>query len=255
MRAWVLVAIALLVVPATAQAQTGGTAPAYPGNTIQVEAAGPLVGGRVERVKFSGHAQWDEPTSETTIAYSLALYVQNADVDPNCSVSYSAQLQKSINLSGLNASTAISGFVVADNQSVSPAPPALGLDWSGDSLPFAVKPGLDNVILCAYQRYITDDVAWYQLPVTMRQPSCKAERSTVKRGARLRLKCNVSGPAKVVFSGPRKRTVSVRISPDGRPCERPDRLAARRALPRRGRDRRPVARFLPACPHPLRRAA
>ena len=152
-----------------------------------------------------------------TIGYSLSLYVQNADVDPNCAISYSAQLQKAINLSGLNASTAISGFVVSDNQSVSPTPPALGLDWSGDSLPFAVKPGLDNVILCAYQRYIIDDVAWYQLPIKVEQPSCKAERSTVRRGSRLRLKCNVSGPAKVVFSGPRKRTVSVKISPkDGR---------------------------------------
>ena len=217
MRAWVVVVALLMVAPAAAHAQTGGTAPAYPGNTLKVEAAGPLVSGRVERVKLSGHAQWDEVTGPATIGYTLSLYVQNADVDANCSPTYSGQLQKSINLSGLNASTAISGFVVQENQRIDPTPPEQGLDWSGDSLPFAVKPGLDNVILCAYQRYIIDDVAWYQLPVAMQQPSCKAERSSVRRGSRLRLKCNVSGPAKVTFRGPRKRTVSVKISTeDGR---------------------------------------
>ena len=127
-RVWiVVVVVVLLVTPAAAHAQTGGTAPSYPGNTLTVEAAGPLVGGRVERVKLSGHAQWNEPTDEATISYSLALYVQNADVDPNCAPSYGAQLQKSINLSGLNASTAISGFVVSENQSVSPTPPAPGV--------------------------------------------------------------------------------------------------------------------------------
>jgi hypothetical protein len=133
-------------------------------------------------------------------------------VDPNCSPTYSGQLQKSINLPGLNASASISGFVVQENQRINPNPPEQGLDWSGDSLPFAVKPGLDNVILCGYVRYVTDDVAWYQLPVTIQQPSCRAERSTVRRGSRLRLKCNVSGAAKVSFSGPRRRTVSVKIS-------------------------------------------
>jgi hypothetical protein len=213
MRAWGVIAILAVAFPATAQAQTGGTAPAYPGNTFKIEAAGPLVGGRVERVKLSGHAQWNEPTGTATIDYTLAMYVQNGDVDPACSPTYSGQLQKSINLPGLNAAASISGFVVDSTQRVSPAPPALALDWAGDSLPFAVKPGLDNVLLCGYVRYVTDDVAWYQLPIEMRQPSCRAVRSTVRRGSRLRLQCNVSGTAKVRFSGPRRRTVPARISP------------------------------------------
>src|SRR5262249_45659174 len=71
------------------------------------------------------------------------------------------------------------------------------------------------VILCGYVRYVIDDVAWYELPVTVRQPSCRASRAVVRRETRLTLACNVSGPATVRFSGPRSRTIGVRIPASG----------------------------------------
>ena len=80
------------------------------------------------------------------------------------------------------------------------------------SPPFAVKPGLDRVLLCAYQRYIIDDVAGFQLPVRVEQPSCKAASSSVRRGRKLALKCNVSGAITVRFRGPRSRTAQGRLS-------------------------------------------
>jgi hypothetical protein len=216
-RGLVALLLAVLVAPATAQAQTGGTAAAYPGNTISLEAPGPLVAGSAVKVKMSGHAQWNEPTDALTTPYSLVLFVADADIDPNCSPAFDEQRGKWLNLPNLNAANSSSPLVVNETIQVQPNPPELGLDWSIDSLPFAIRPGLDNVILCAYVRYIIDDVAWFQLPVTTRQPSCKAERATVRRGAELKLKCNVSGPATVRFSGPRNRTVNVKISPkDGR---------------------------------------
>jgi hypothetical protein len=197
---------------APALAQTGATAPAYPGNTVSLTASGPLVAGRVERVKMSGHAQWkDVATSEFTIGYDLSLYVQNADVVPHCAVSYGGQLQTAINV-GLNASTSISGFVMDGDLTINPAIPDPGVDWAGESLPFSIKPGMTNVILCAYQRYIIDDAAYYELPVKVEQPACKAVRTRVKRGSKLKLKCNVSGAAKVRFSGPRTRRVSTTVS-------------------------------------------
>jgi hypothetical protein len=48
------------------------------------------------------------------------------------------------------------------------------------------------------------------VPVTVEQPASKAARSSVKRGSKLTLSCNISGAAKVRFSGPRTRTVSVK---------------------------------------------
>src|SRR5262245_16847579 len=124
----------------------GGTAPAYPANTLALSVDGPLVAGTVVNVGMFGHADWKGPTGDTTTPYDLALFVQNADVVPHCAQSYSGELQASINLN-LNASTAISGFVVSSTQHVSPRVPDQGLDWSGDSLPFSIKPGLDHVIL------------------------------------------------------------------------------------------------------------
>jgi hypothetical protein len=79
-------------------------------------------------------------------------------------------------------------------------------------VPFSVKPGLDRVLLCAYQRYIIDDASGFQLPVRVEQPRCRPARATVKRGRRLALKCNVSGAASVRFRGPRSRTITTRLS-------------------------------------------
>jgi hypothetical protein len=210
-RTSVLAGAVALLAPAAAGAQTGGTAPSYPGNTLKLEATGPWVAGTPVKVKMSGHAEWGEPTSTTTTAYSLSLYVQDPTVDPACSPSYGQQLQKSINLP-LNASTAISGFVVQDGLNITPTPPNAGEDWSGDSTPFAVKLGVENVLLCGYQRYITDDVAWFQLPMKVEQPTCKARSASVRKGTPLRLACNVSGTVTVRFSGRRSKTIAGKLS-------------------------------------------
>ena len=196
---------------APAQAQTGATAPAYPGNTLTIADPGTLVAGTVVRVKLSGHAQWKGPTDDLEIPYEVSLYVQDADVDPHCSTSYSNQLTKSINLPGLSASNSISGFVMQDSLHINPNIPEPGLDWAGESLPFNIAPGHDNVILCGFVQYVIDDVAYYELPIKVVQPSCRPARSTVKQGSKLELRCNVSGPATVRFSGPRKRTLKVKL--------------------------------------------
>ncbi len=143
----------------------GGTAPAYPGNTLRLSVDGPLVAGTVVKAGMAGHPDWKGPTDDTTIPYDIPLFVQNADVVPHCAQSYGNRLQASINLN-LNASTAISGFVVDGTQNISPKPPDQGLDWAGGSLPFSIKPGLDHVILCGYVRYIID--------ATSRGTSCRS---------------------------------------------------------------------------------
>lgn len=212
----IVVALTLGAGTASAQAPGGGTAPAYPGNTITLSVPGPLVAGTVVTARMSGHAQWPGTTDDLTIPYDLALSVHNADVVPQCAQSYDQELQLNINV-GVNASMSISNFVVDSNLHIAPNPPNAGLDWSGDSLAFSIKPGLDHVLLCGYVRYVTDSVAWYQLPVTVRQPACTAVRSTVKHGSKLELKCNVSGKATVRFVGPRTRTIAVKIpSTNGR---------------------------------------
>jgi hypothetical protein len=76
----------------------GWTAPAYPGNTLVLEHDGPIVAGTVVRVRMSGHAEWGEPTDQTTGPYSPSLFVQNPDIEPNCAPSYGSQLQMGINL-------------------------------------------------------------------------------------------------------------------------------------------------------------
>jgi hypothetical protein len=198
--------------PAAAQEPRALTAPGYPGNTLTVTRDDPIVAGTVVRVQLSGHAEWDAPTDETTTPYDLYMYVQNPLVEPECAPWYGQQLTAGINIQH-SASNSISGWVMESDLHVNPAPPATGIDWSGESVPFAVKPGLgDLVLLCAYQRYIIDDVASYQLPVRVEQPSCKAARSSVRRGRKLTLKCNVSGALTVRFRGPRSRTVKGRLS-------------------------------------------
>jgi hypothetical protein len=212
--AYALMAGAALVLPAPASAQQAGgwTAPSYPGNTLTLAHDGAIVAGTVARVKLSGHAEWNRPpTDEFTTPYDLWLFVQNPDVVPECAQSVSAQRQAGINID-LNATTSISGWVMEGDLNINPAPPASGIDWSGESLPFSVKPGLDRVLLCGYQRYIIDDVAGFQLPLKVEQPSCKAARSTVRRGRRLALKCNVSGAVTVRFRGPRSRTAQGKLS-------------------------------------------
>jgi hypothetical protein len=207
-----LLAVAVAAGPAAAQEPGGWTAPAYPGNTMTMEHDGPIVAGTVARVKLSGHAEWNRPpTDEFTTPYDISLFVQNPDVEPACAGSYGSQLQMGINLD-LNASTSISGWVMQGDLYINPTPPASGTDWAGESLPFSVKPGLDRVLLCGFQRYIIDDVAGFQLPVRVEQPRCTTKRKTIRRGRKLRLDCNVSGPATVRFRGPRSRNVTTRLS-------------------------------------------
>ena len=204
-------ALGIGVSAAVAQEPRGWTAPAYPGNTLTLDHDGPIVAGTVARVRMSGHAEWGGATDESTTGYDLYLFVQNPDVEPACAPSYGAQLQMGINLD-LSASASISGWVMEGDLHVNPAAPAPGTDWAGESVPFSVRPGVDRVLLCGYQRYIIDDVAGFQLPVRVEQPRCRAKRKTVRRGRKLALDCNVSGPAKVRFRGARSRTESVRLS-------------------------------------------
>jgi hypothetical protein len=201
----------VLAPPAAAQEAGGWTAPAYPGNTLTMVHDGPIVAGTVVRVKLSGHAEWDEPTDDLTTPYDLSLFAQNPDIEPACAPSYGSQLQMGINID-LNASTSISGWVMDGDLHVYPSPPATGIDWSGESVPFSIKPGLDRVLLCGFQRYIIDDAAGFQLAVRVEQPSCRAARSTVRHGRRLALKCNVSGAVTVRFRGPRSRTAQGKLS-------------------------------------------
>jgi hypothetical protein len=196
---------------AVAQEAGGWTAPAYPGNTMVLEHDRPIVAGTVVRVRTSGHAEWGEPTDASTTPYSLSLFVQNPDIEPNCAPSYGSQLQMGINLD-LNASGSISGWLMQDNLHVNPSPPASGIDWSGESVPFSVRLGLDRVLLCGYQRYVIDDAAGFQLPVRVEQPACRPARKAVRRGRKLLLRCNVGGQVKVRFRGPRSRTVTTRLS-------------------------------------------
>ena len=127
--------------------------------------------GTTTKVRLSGHAQWKEPTDDLTIPYTLSIYVQNADVDPRCEPSKSAQLQ----------------------------------------------PGVSHVLLCGYQRYITDDVAEYQLPVTVAQPTCSLSRSAVRRGRALSIACNFTGSLNVRFRrGSRARAKVVKLGATGK---------------------------------------
>lgn len=208
--------VAGLASPAAAGAQgegVGQTAPAYPNNSVKISVGQPIVAGVPATVTLSGRADWNEPTDATTTDYSLYMYAADASVNAQCAVSYSEQLSKSINLPGLNASVSITGFVV-DGIGVGPAPPASGRDYAVTSTPFAIKPGISKVLLCAYQRFVIDDVAVYALPVDVAQPSCRPASASVRRGASLGLRCNVSGPARVVFrrAGGGGKTVSAQLS-------------------------------------------
>jgi hypothetical protein len=200
--------------PAGAQEPGGGTAPSYPGNTLRLEPLMPIVSGAVVKVRIAGHAEWNEPTDASTIGYTISVYAQNADVHPSCETSYSAQLGKAINIPTLGASEAITDWVVSDTIRVNPEPPNSGIDWSIDSLPFVITPGVRNLLLCAYQRYVIDDAAWYQLPVEVQEPACSVQP---RRGRRLRLRCNVSGRMTLRFKRPgaRARTLTATVGSSG----------------------------------------
>jgi hypothetical protein len=220
------IAFGIGAAPAAAQEPGGWTAPSYPGNTMTMAQQGTIVAGTVVRVGMAGHAEWGEPTDETTQHYDLSLFVQNADIEPACGGSYGTQLQMGINID-LNATTSISGWVMQGDIDIVPSPPATGADWSAASLPFVIRPGLERVLLCGYQRYIIDDVAGFQLPVTVEQPSCRAKRGAVRRGRPLRLQCNVSGPVTVRFRGARARNVGSRLSAEDGTGSVPTRRLAR----------------------------
>jgi hypothetical protein len=207
----------LVAVPAAAQTPGGGTAPAYPGNTLMLSRQGRAVAGTTIKVRLSGHADWGQPTDDTTTPYSLSLYVQNADVDGRCEPSKGAQRQKAINIATLGASETITDFVLDDNFFVNPAPPNPTVDWSIDSLPFVITPGVSHVLLCGYVSFIIDDVAWYQLPVKVDQPACSIARSVVRRGRKLAVDCNFTGPLTVRFRGAgRTRKATLQLDGAGR---------------------------------------
>jgi hypothetical protein len=188
---------AVAAVPSAAHAQSGNgvTAPSYPGNTIQItDPPETLVAGTGITVGLSGHAVWNATsTDDLTIPYDLSLYVQNADVQPACAPSYSQQLQQAINLPGLNASTSPTGFVMSSSINIAPTPPSPIRDWTATSILFSIKPGVSHVTLCAYQRYVTDDVAAYGVKLNVAQPRCAFTKSKVKRGSSATFKCNAWG--------------------------------------------------------------
>jgi hypothetical protein len=84
--------------------------------------------------------------------------------------------------------------------SLEPPPGMTAMDWAGDSLPFSVKLGVRRVLLCAYQRFIVDDVASYALSEPVEQPRCTVARRAVRPGRTLRVKCNVSGEMRARFT-------------------------------------------------------
>jgi len=201
--------------PAAAELRSGEgtTAPDYPGNKLELTRADPFVAQTVQKVRFSGHAEWKAPTDAQTIPYELYLYVQDAAKSDTCADGYGAQLQKAINLPGLNGSTGSSGFVMAGDTEIAPDVPATGLDWSAPSLPFSVRRGVREVLLCGYQRSIIDAVAAFALAVKVVPPACHVGARSVRRGDRLALDCNVSGALQVRFArGGHVRTVRTRLS-------------------------------------------
>jgi hypothetical protein len=102
---------------------------------------------------------------------------------------------------------------------VRPSPPNPGIDWSIASLPFVVTPGVSHVLLCGYQRYVTDDVAWYQLPVTVAQPTCSLEHAVVRSGRAIPIACNFTGRLSVRFrrgSHTRSKVVTLGSTGKGR---------------------------------------
>ncbi|EHN12110.1 hypothetical protein PAI11_10130 [Patulibacter medicamentivorans] len=201
---------------ARADGPIGATAPAYPGNTIEARVpGGSLVAGSVQRVKLAGRATWNREGDTTS--YTLGVYVQDADVEPHCSPTFGGQRQQAINLGGLNASASNSGWVVDESQQINAQEGQPAFDWSGDSLPFTVRPGVRRIVVCSYVRYVIDDVAYHELPVRIVQPRCSIVPSSVRRGRSAKVRCNVAGSitAKLTRRGAGSRTVSFRVTGKG----------------------------------------
>lgn len=211
-----IVAVALLLLlagaaPAAAELRSGEgtTAPGHPGTTLKLTRDEPFVAQTVQKIKLSGHAEWPAATDAQTLPYELYLFAQDAAKGRTCEDAYGAQLQKAINLPGVNASTAESGFVMAGEREIAPAIPATGVNWSLPSVPFSIRRGVGEVLLCGYQRLNRDPVAAFALAVDVVPPACAVGTHSVRRGNRLALDCNVSGALQVRFErNGRVRTVT-----------------------------------------------
>jgi hypothetical protein len=214
----VAVAVGLLVVAPPASAQTGGTAPLYPGNTIEVRTTAPLVAMQPAKLALSGTLAYDDPDPYRT-DYTLHVSVHNAALDPTCEPSQSAQSQKFINLGDAFDANAGFGYFFDDGRTVAMPAPALTGPWAGESLPFLVKPQMPNVVFCAYLKYVTDDVAWYALRAQVAQatPWCRILDRRIRRGRRLRVACaNVTGRVELRFRRQgRRRSVPATLDAAG----------------------------------------
>lgn len=221
---------ALAAAPAAGAAEGPSlTAPSYPGNDLHVDAPDRVVGGSVlTDIGVKGVATWNEnPTSASTTDYTFSLYVQDPTVDATCGAFYGQQLQKSINLGGaLKGTTAFSGFVAQDSIRFAPPVPANQATYAAKVPPFIVKPGLKKVLLCAYQRFVTDDVASASRTVDVDPAACRFTSSSVKRGRSLSVRCNVRGPLTVRLKrGGSTRTLKGTIPSTGRKSLSSKRLA------------------------------
>jgi hypothetical protein len=223
----VAAAAGLLALAPSASAQTGGTAPLYPGNTIEVRTAAPLVAGRPATLALGGALAYEDG-DPLRVDYTLHISVHNAARDPTCEPSQSAQGQKFINLGDAFDANAGFGYFFDDGRTVSLPPPALTGPWAGESLPFLVKPLMPDVVFCAYLKYVTDDVAWYQLPARVAQAnaSCRILDRRIRRGRRLRVACaNVTGRIEIRFRRKgRRRTFAATLDAGGTAAVRTRRL-------------------------------
>jgi hypothetical protein len=190
----------------------GATAPTYLGNTLRVSRAKAVVAGTIVRVQLDGHARWRAPTGLASPDYSLWLYAQNADVDGRCEPTVTSQRQKAINIAGLGASETLTDWVVNGTLRVAPKIPESDLDWAIDSLPFVIKPGVRQVLLCGYERALIDDVATYELSLPVAQPTCRLRRTTVGAGGSVPVKCNLSGTVGIQFGSSTQRAVRLRAA-------------------------------------------
>ncbi|WP_026909765.1 hypothetical protein [Patulibacter minatonensis] len=219
--ALLVLSAALAASPAAGAAEgPGATSPFYPGNELHVDAPDTVVGGSVlTDVGVEGVATWNEnPTTSTTTSYTFSLYVQDPTVSATCGASYGAQLQQSINLgSRLKGTTAFSGFVAQDSIRLGPAVPANQATYAEKTAPFVVRPDLKKVLLCAYQRSVTDDVATASRTVAVEPAACRLKSSSVRRGRALEVRCNVKGPLQVKLRRAGKtRTLKGTIPSTGR---------------------------------------
>jgi hypothetical protein len=73
------------------------------------------------------------------------------------------------------------------------------------------------VLLCGYQSFIIDDVAWYQLPLNGQQPTCTLAHRVVRRGRALAVRCNFTGALTLrLRRGGRTRVRAVKLDAAGK---------------------------------------